>query len=521
MPCRKETSMEEFKLTTNRYTGLCCLEKYNGNAENVVIPDGVNVIEETAFRYNTTIRSVVIPKSVNEIKGWAFFSCSSLQSVDLPDGITQLPEHVFRECTALRSIRIPDSVTKICEHAFYRCTSLEELVLPSSLVEIERLAFGDCVSLASVVFPEGVQTIDGFKGCTSLASVVFPEGVQEVSGFEGCTSLTSVVIPKGVQRVSGFEGCTSLRSLELPETVTEIGYQAFCGCTALELQTPDSVEVIGSQAFKDCELISLSLPKGIKKIGSFIFEGCHASTKEVVIGENAEQIDAEAFLGCCDIKSIRFKKPEGWLSVSVEEYRNNRWNTPCGEPIDLSDAKRNAKLLTKEGKLHLFRPEPLPPPKEPVRFAIEMESAEKDSFEAQGKHYAYCAFDAETEKALYEQAGAWYIYTLIEEHVNHDEYGSYDNDDKKRYEPITHVTSAKAILVKQGEVAGVILPMKDEESNTAELTVFYTNGEVEGRAKSNTVDCEKRATRYYTYTYRLMKEGSFVDRERFRAPNNL
>ncbi|MBO5793101.1 MAG: leucine-rich repeat protein, partial [Lentisphaeria bacterium] len=60
-----------------------------------------------------------------------------------------------------------------------------------------------------------------------LQEAVIPEGVTEIGydAFYGCSSLTSVTIPEGVTEIGygAFSYCSSLTSVTIPEGVTEIG----------------------------------------------------------------------------------------------------------------------------------------------------------------------------------------------------------------------------------------------------------------------------------------------------------
>ena len=69
------------------------LVKYEGNEEDVVIPDGVIKIGEGAFA-NTKISSVTIPDSVKSIGEEAFMNCNHLGKVTMPDDI-KVSENAF------------------------------------------------------------------------------------------------------------------------------------------------------------------------------------------------------------------------------------------------------------------------------------------------------------------------------------------------------------------------------------------------------------------------------------------
>ena len=69
------SNSNDFKIFTLTYSG-----KYTGTDEEVVIPEGVNIISAGAFEGNKSINSVVLPNTVTCIDSRAFRGCSSLLS---------------------------------------------------------------------------------------------------------------------------------------------------------------------------------------------------------------------------------------------------------------------------------------------------------------------------------------------------------------------------------------------------------------------------------------------------------
>ena len=112
------------------------LEKYNGAATEVVIPNSVKIIGGHAFSGCKGITSVVIPDSVQEIGSGAFYDCAALTSVTIPNSVQNIGVWAFRECGSLVAVVIPDSVKYIASETFSECTTLEAVTLPNSLKEI-------------------------------------------------------------------------------------------------------------------------------------------------------------------------------------------------------------------------------------------------------------------------------------------------------------------------------------------------------------------------------------------------
>ena len=65
------------------------LKVYRGISRDVVIPNIVEEICESAFLRSTYLKSVIIPNSVKKME-YAFKSCTSLQSVDIQYGVTNI-----------------------------------------------------------------------------------------------------------------------------------------------------------------------------------------------------------------------------------------------------------------------------------------------------------------------------------------------------------------------------------------------------------------------------------------------
>jgi hypothetical protein len=163
------------------------------------------------------------------------------------------------------------------------------------------------------------------RDCKSLKSVaVLPASVTQIGedAFRGCTSLVSITLPASVTQIGGgaFYGCTSLASITLPASVTEIGARAFFDCTSLaSITLPASVTEIGEQAFRGCaSLASITIPASVTQIGQDAFKGC-TSLASITLPASVTQIGWSTFSGCTSLASITI--PESVTQIGEDAFR--------------------------------------------------------------------------------------------------------------------------------------------------------------------------------------------------------
>ena len=102
----------EDQFTYAEVNGNIIIQKYNGSAETVVIPEKiggktVKQISSSAFLNNSTVKTVVVAKTVVSVDSGAFNKCSALETVILFDNaLTNFSDASFKTCSALENIRI-------------------------------------------------------------------------------------------------------------------------------------------------------------------------------------------------------------------------------------------------------------------------------------------------------------------------------------------------------------------------------------------------------------------------------
>ncbi len=197
-------SVEELSFSPNIPTipQECC--KWYEKLKSIVIPEGVETIEEHAFLSCPLLEYVHIPSSIDCVKTEAFKDCTKLYYLDFAQGIRSLnfEENVFNGCTGLKHISLPEGLEKLGNNTFLNCTALRSIRLPSTLKTIGDKAFWGCIKLISIIIPENVETIGQSAFPEQLKDVYLmakdiahlpkiwtagAEGASESTGVEGST----------------------------------------------------------------------------------------------------------------------------------------------------------------------------------------------------------------------------------------------------------------------------------------------------------------------------------------------
>lgn len=277
------------------------------------VPDGVDIIPNSAFKNCLELTEVIIPESVEIIGCCAFENCKKLEKVTISEGVKEIGESAFSGCMSLQHVVLPDSVTKVDIRAFQDCTSLESIVLSKSLKEIEQHAFSGCSSLRELLIPASMETIwpGSFSRCSSLERIVVSEESTEFDSRENCNALidtaTNILavgcknthIPPGIKEIAecAFCGCTGLTNIEIPDSVQYIGDWAFDGCTSLKsIKLPDSLLEIRAWTFRGCSSLEhISIPESVNEILPYAFRGCISLVDIVASDEIKKEVETQIF----------------------------------------------------------------------------------------------------------------------------------------------------------------------------------------------------------------------------------
>lgn len=138
------------------------LDKYTGNAKNVIVPEGITKLAPFAFSCRRKTNSIALPQSLTEIEKYAFSECDQLQEINLPSSVHSVGEYAFSNCISLKKITWPGSIKTMPDNIFYHCDSLETVVVQEGVTEIGSSLFTFCTSLKNIFLPQSLRKIGDY-----------------------------------------------------------------------------------------------------------------------------------------------------------------------------------------------------------------------------------------------------------------------------------------------------------------------------------------------------------------------
>ena len=299
-------------------TVLLAYPKEN-SATSYIIPDGVKIIESTAFMGTSNLNSIVIPNGVTTIKENAFYLCSNLKNISIPTSVKSIGRDAFdfSVCSKVNNgyyisncligadneingnFTIKDGTRLVADSAIKGNENLESITVPAS-VEI----IGDCALNFSSESLKNITVANENKYFSSENGVLFNKSKTELLCYPYGKNETTYTVPNTVTKLAkaSFSNC-KLNKLNLPNNLKYIDESAFQEISLKSLSIPESVEYIGKYTFFLSGIETVNIPKRIATIEEGTFSCC-INLKSVSIDNHIKYIGDYAFSRCYNLSDI-------------------------------------------------------------------------------------------------------------------------------------------------------------------------------------------------------------------------
>ena len=324
----KQFSFEDTEAHPSQLREIAARAFVDGGASgDLVLPEGLAVIGESAFQGSMSLSGVHLPDSLRSIPSSAFRQCG-LYYVEMSDNVESIGVNAFSSNLFLTQIKLtntaegatanglPSHLTELADGAFSStyigAEGASDLVVPGTVKHLGQGVFSGDRFITSVTLGEGVESIGYgcFSGCLGLTSFTMPDSVTSIEDqlFQDCENLKEVTISRNLAAgdlAGSFSWCFSLEGVNVPddaanyETLDGVVYSKDMGslvyCPTAKkgtLKIPEGVTSISYDAFESSSLDNVVFPDSLQTIET---NGFAKQLNVVDLGSNVKDIQSDAF----------------------------------------------------------------------------------------------------------------------------------------------------------------------------------------------------------------------------------
>ncbi len=378
--------------------------------KEIKIPDSVETIGNGAFRHCQNLERITLPSALQTLSNGTFYGCAALSEVTFPASLKTIEKSAFGYCRNLSEVKLPASLTTIQSYVFNGCSALKTVFYDGSLAQWNHITANkdadndadkdvlgySCPSLvtgdytaqfisvkddpfaypppktvtitkytgteSTVILPSKISSWpvtkigeDALKDHTTITSVTIPASVTEIgsNAFAGCTNLTSVnyagdwsnlTIQSGNPAVQDAANAPLFDFEFTPDNTAVIVTNYKYNGAAADVTIPSRykgkpVTTIGHAAFFNSAVTSVTIPDSVTSISDDAFVNCPQLTN-ISIPNSVTYIGFFAFGSCTSLKSITL--PSSLSSISGALFSGCSQLTTIHIPVSVTSIGNNA-----------------------------------------------------------------------------------------------------------------------------------------------------------------------------------
>ncbi len=264
------------------------LTHYYGNGGVVMIPEDLRLTEIGSFAfanfdYVLKTEEELAFDDAETSKMW-YIGEATVTKVIIPEGVEKINNYAFANLTALEEVVLPSTLEFIEYGAFYGCSELEKITFSgeNNLKVINQNAFEKCdlqgkldLSAACMISPYA------FAGNVDLEEVITGENLLSIGQY-------------------AFAGCKKLETVTITAEKVKYGMYAFTDCESLKSFYVNAA-VLPEGMFYECEnLENVSIGPDVNEIGQYAFRDTKVASFEVKEGNTAYKVQTQSYILSAD-----------------------------------------------------------------------------------------------------------------------------------------------------------------------------------------------------------------------------
>ena len=314
--------------------------RYVGKEKKVIVPNGIEELESSAFWDNQHIEEIILPETLKNMGGDTFYNCKNLKKVNIPSSVFLMGNNPFAGCPNIEiennskayvyengalytadkktliyvSIKgtenefdVPEGVVVICKHAFFLCDRFKKITLPKSLEKMENNPFSGCSQL---------ELVNNSKAYFIKDDVIYNGFKTSVVGTLNKIKSDRLELLDGIKTINrnSFWNCKGIKTIVFPESLNDIGYNPFVGCSSIHFasKSPYFNVIDGVLYNKDCSKIicypswkakgEINIPDSVTTLERGAFSGCSEMTK--INLHNVNVVNKSCFTNCTSLETV-------------------------------------------------------------------------------------------------------------------------------------------------------------------------------------------------------------------------
>ncbi len=317
----------------------------------VNIPASVEYIDLSAFfepyslrainvhgdnKYFSSSEGILCSKDMKIL--YTYPAANDSKTAIIPEGVEVIYEYAFRRCPRLKEIICPESLVVINDRAFVRCGNLSRIEFKGDIQYVGNGIFEDSPNVAEVVIPQG---------CIAFSC----EDFENTIWFKRLTGKQIICVNGSV---IGGKDVSNVGIINLPKDSVSVGEMAFANYKSLKsVVFPDSMRRIGPCAFENCpKLKEVTIPASVDEIYPFALGYTYVEGEN---GEEGEHFPVEGFVikGYSNSQAEAYAIENGFEFVAIGEIEVSKLlgDTDLDEVVTIKDATAIQKYLA---SLQLF-----------------------------------------------------------------------------------------------------------------------------------------------------------------------